>query len=99
LPAGRIPSGLAAMTEASPAPRSAQRARQRTTLLILAFGLIVGGLLILFVLKKVPPPLRILMGLTDLFAGLVLLVVVRQKFKASGPEAEVPKPESENRSA
>jgi len=87
------------MSETSPAPRSAQRARQRTTLLILACALIVGGLLILFVLKKVPPPLRILMGLTDLFAGLTLLVVVRQKFKAPGPETEAPKPGSENRSA
>jgi hypothetical protein len=86
------------MSEASPAPRSAQRARQRSTLLILAFALIIGGLLILFVLKKVPPPLRILMGLSDLFAGLILLVVVRQKFKTSGPEAAAPKPGIENKS-
>ena len=86
------------MSEASPAPRSAQRARQRSTLLILAFALLIGGVLILFVLKRVPPPLRILMGLSDLFAGLILLVVVRQKFKASGPEAEAPKPGIENKS-
>lgn len=86
------------MSEASPPPRSAQQARQRTTLLILACALIVGGLLILFVLQKVPPPLRILMGMSDLFAGLILLVVVRQKFKVPGPESEAPKPGVENKS-
>ncbi len=56
------------------------RARQKRTLLLLASLLIVGGLVILFLLQRMPLPLRILVGLTDVVAGAVLLVVVRQKF-------------------
>jgi hypothetical protein len=32
-------------------------------------------------LERMPPPVRILWGLTDLVAGAVLLLVVRQKFR------------------
>lgn len=64
--------------EPDPAVR---RARQKRTLQILAFALIAGGLVILFALQRMPLPLRILVGLTDVFAGLTLLVVVRQKFQ------------------
>jgi uncharacterized membrane protein len=60
--------------------KASQRARQRRTILILAFSLIVGGIALLFVLKRVPLPLRIGIGLLDVFAGLGLLVLVRQKF-------------------
>ncbi len=56
------------------------RARQKRTLLTLAALLIAGGLAVLFLLTRMPLPLRILVGLTDLVAGCVLLVVVRQKF-------------------
>jgi hypothetical protein len=58
----------------------ARRARQKRTLQILAFALIAGGVVILAFLQRMPLPLRILVGLTDVFAGLTLLVVVRQKF-------------------
>ena len=58
----------------------ARRARQKRTLQILAFALITAGVVILFALQRMPLPLRILVGLTDVFAGLTLLVVVRQKF-------------------
>ena len=58
----------------------ARRARQKRTLQILAFVLIAGGLAVLFALPRMPLPLRMLVGLTDVFAGLTLLVVVRQKF-------------------
>ncbi len=57
-----------------------QRARQRRMLLILAPALIVGGLVVLFFLPRMPVPLRIVVGLTDVVAGCVLLIVVRQKF-------------------
>jgi hypothetical protein len=57
-----------------------RRSRQRVTIQILAVGLILAGLLLLFVLEKVPLPMRILGGLIDIAIGLVLLVVVRQKF-------------------
>lgn len=56
------------------------RARQKRTIQILATLLIAGGLTVLFLLTRMPPPLRILVGLTDVVAGAVLLVVVRQKF-------------------
>lgn len=78
------------MSEPAPqdaAGTAARRARQRTTVLILATVLILGGILILFVLKKVPAPLRIVIGLSDLFAGLILLVLARQKFGRSTPPA------------
>lgn len=56
------------------------RARQRRMLLILGPALIVGGLVVLLFLTRMPLPLRILVGLTDIVAGCVLLLVVRQKF-------------------
>ncbi len=72
----------------TPAQESARlaalRARQRNTVLILATVLMTGGVLILFVLQKVPAPLRILIGLSDFFAGLILLVLARQKFSKPG---------------
>lgn len=54
--------------------------RQKRTIQILATLLIAGGLAILLFLDRAPLPLRILVGLTDVIAGAVLLVVVRQKF-------------------
>jgi hypothetical protein len=65
-------------------PQSAIRnspVRQKRTIIVLAVLLIVGGLVVLFLLRRLPLPMRILMGLIDIFAGLGLLVLVRQKFK------------------
>ena len=42
--------------------------------------LIIGGLAVLLLLQRMPLPMRLLVGLMDVFAGLTLLVVVRQKF-------------------
>lgn len=56
------------------------RARQKRTLQILSVLLLVGGCVVLFLLKRMPMPMRILVGLTDIVGGAVLLVVVRQKF-------------------
>lgn len=55
-------------------------ARQRRILITLAFVLIASGLAVLLLLKRMPLPLRILVGLMDVFAGLGFLVLVRQKF-------------------
>lgn len=60
-----------------------RRARQKFTLLTLAAFLIGTGLFLLFVLKRVPLPLRIVGGLSDIVAGSVLLVLARQKFRAN----------------
>ena len=62
-----------------------KRARQRRTIVILALLLIAGGLTILIALERMPLPLRILVGLTDLVAGLTLLILVRQKFSGHRP--------------
>jgi hypothetical protein len=64
----------------TPGPDDARRRRQGKTITWLAAGLIVAGLAVLFVLPRLPLPMRILVGLTDVFAGLTLLVLVRQKF-------------------
>jgi len=61
--------------------RRQQRARQRVTVLALAAVLIVGGLVVLLALQRVPLPMRIFAGLGDIVAGCVLLVLARQKFR------------------
>jgi hypothetical protein len=53
--------------------------RQKRTIRLLAGLLIAGGIAVLFLLPRLPVPLRIIVGLTDVVAGLVLLLVVRQK--------------------
>lgn len=65
-----------------------QRSRQRFTVITLASFLIAAGLLLLFALKRVPMPLRIVAGLGDVVAGCVLLVVARQKFGRAAPPAD-----------
>lgn len=62
----------------SPAPSPKLRVKRQ--LQILAALLAVGGLVVLFLLDRMFLPVRILVGLTDLIAAAVLLVVVRQKF-------------------
>ncbi|MEO5957647.1 MAG: hypothetical protein ABIZ49_02350 [Opitutaceae bacterium] len=49
---------------------------------MLASLLIVGGLIVLLALQRVPLPLRIIGGLGDVVAGCVLLVLARQKYRA-----------------
>lgn len=61
------------------------RARQKRTLTILAPVLILSGLAVLLLLSRIPLPLRLLIGLTDVIAGCVLLVVIRQKFSEPPP--------------
>lgn len=71
------------MPDVSPSSANASRtrARQKIVLTVLAAALVAAGLLVLFALDRMPAPLRLLVGLGDLFAGLVLLVLVRQKFR------------------
>ena len=59
---------------------SAQRARQKRTITILSAVLMVGGLVVVIALDRIPLPLRLLIGLGDIIAGSVLLIVLRQKF-------------------
>jgi hypothetical protein len=69
------------MTDDPELQLTARRARQKRTLLALATSLIAAGRVVLFVLKRMPLPLRIMVGLGDLFAGCVMLVLVRQKLR------------------
>ena len=67
------------MKTVTPEEGAARLARQKRIVVISSCVLIVGGLVVLFALKRMPLPLRIGVGLTDLFGGIVLLVMVRQK--------------------
>lgn len=58
----------------------ARRARQKRTLTVLAALLLAMGIVVLFFLQRMPLPLRLLIGLGDIFAGMVLLLFVRPKF-------------------
>lgn len=64
----------------SPEQVARERARLRRTVLILAPTLIVAGILILAFLTKMPLPLRLLTGFGDIIVGLVLLVLLKQKY-------------------
>jgi uncharacterized membrane protein HdeD (DUF308 family) len=68
------------MIEDTAGRRAYNRSRQKFTLVTLGLVLIVIGILLIFVLKRAPMPLRIIGGLGDLVAGAVLLVLARQKF-------------------
>ena len=57
-----------------------RRSRQKVTVTLLAAFMLVAGVLLIFVLKRAPLPMRVFMGLGNLVAGSALLVLVRQKF-------------------
>lgn len=61
-------------------PSSVDRTRLKKQMLTLGFVLILGGLVVLAFLSRIPLPLRLAVGLVDLIAGAVLLLVARQKF-------------------
>jgi hypothetical protein len=63
-----------------PPPPTVDRARLRKQLLALATALLVGGVVVLVFLSRIPLPLRLAVGLTDLIASAVLFLVVKQKF-------------------
>ena len=65
-----------------PEPESTvlRRERQKRTVTVLSVVLIAGGVAVLLLLQRMPLPMRILVGLTDIFAGLTLLILIRQKF-------------------
>ena len=71
---------MPAPAETDPEKLARERAKLKRTVLILAPILIVGGILVLAFLRRMPTPLRILVGLGDVFVGLTLLVLLKQKF-------------------
>ena len=71
----------------APPPPPVDRARLRQRMLFLAVVLAVGGIAVLAFLTRIPLPLRLAVGLTDLTASAVLFLVVRQKFGGPPPAA------------
>jgi hypothetical protein len=63
-----------------PAHVAREREKLRRTVLILAPVLILGGIAILLFLERMPLPLRLLTGIGDIVVGLVLLVLLKQKY-------------------
>ncbi len=58
-----------------------RRTRQKITITALAIFLIAAGVLLIFVLKRAPMPMRIFGGLGNIAMGSVLLLLVRQKLR------------------
>src|SRR5688572_27520880 len=58
-----------------------RRTRQKITVTLLAVFMITMGVLLIFVLKRAPMPMRVIGGLGNLTIGSVLLMLVRQKFR------------------
>lgn len=63
-----------------PISPEAERARLKRTVLILAPVLILGGIAVLLFVDRMPFPLRLAIGIGDIIAGLVLLVLLKQKY-------------------
>ena len=62
----------------TPPPDPSQKfTRQKRIVTGLAILLVVAGLLIVATLHRMPLPMRIMVGLGDVFVGCVLLVLVR----------------------
>lgn len=68
------------MPESDPQKLAREKAKLKRTVLILAPALIIGGILVLAFLERMPLPMRILVGLGDIVVGLTLLVLLKQKF-------------------
>lgn len=64
-------------TRTSP-DRGRKFARQKRQVTALGVLLIVIGIVVLVALRRLPPPMRIMAGLGDIFIGCVLLVLVWQ---------------------
>ncbi|HEY1109667.1 MAG TPA: hypothetical protein VGE76_13560 [Opitutaceae bacterium] len=64
----------------SPEQVARERARLRRTVLILAPSLIIAGILIIAFLARIPMPVRLLMGFGNIIVGLVLLLLLKQKY-------------------
>jgi hypothetical protein len=58
-----------------------RRSRQKAMLTLLGVALIIAGAVVALFLRRIPLPMRLVVGLGDIFAGCVLLVLVRQKFR------------------
>ena len=60
-------------------PHSDRLARQKRIVVVASCLLIVGGFVVLLAVKRLPLPMRFMVGLTDVVGGIVLLVLANRK--------------------
>lgn len=65
--------------ETEPAKISARLARQKRIVVMASCLLILGGFVVLIAAKRLPLPSRFMVGLTDVVAGIALLVLANRK--------------------
>ena len=56
------------------------RARQKVILIVLSMVLTFGGFVVLLVLRRMPLPMRIVVGFGDFVAASALLLFLRQNY-------------------
>ena len=57
-----------------------QRSRQKVILMVLSTVLLLAGFVVLFLLKRLPLPMRLVTAFGDFVAASALLLLLRQKF-------------------
>jgi hypothetical protein len=57
-----------------------KRTRQKITLIALSTVLILGGFVVLVALRRLPLPMRLMVGLGDFIAASMLLTFLRQNY-------------------
>lgn len=64
----------------SPTSEDLKRRRQKITLIVLSLALILGGIVVLVALRRLPLPMRLVVGLGDFVAAAMLLTFLRQNY-------------------
>lgn len=58
---------------------AARLARQKRIIVIASCALIVGGFVVMFFVKRLPLPARMLVGMTDVVGGIVLIILAKKE--------------------
>ncbi len=61
-------------------PDELNRSRQKIVLILLSTVLMAGGLVVLLVLRRMPLPMRLVVGFGDFIAASALLLFLRQNY-------------------
>ena len=64
----------------TPISQELKRTRQKLTLIALSTVLILGGFVVLVALRRLPLPMRLMVGLGDFIAASMLLTFLRQNY-------------------
>jgi hypothetical protein len=68
------------MPDPATSPSARVLARQKLTLIALSSVLLLAGFVVLFFLKRLPLPMRLVTAFGDFVAASALLLLLRQKF-------------------